>query len=42
MGVLNTTENEHFCDAAPSHGTEYATPAVSMSEKLPRRHGALP
>jgi len=42
MGVLNTTKIEDFCDAAPSHDTDYAIPAVCASEKLPKRHGALP
>jgi hypothetical protein len=42
MGVLNTIKTEDFCDAAPSHGTDNATPAVRVSEVLPGRHGALP
>jgi len=42
MGVLNTTKIEDFFDGAPSHVTDYAIPAVWASEKLPRRHGALP
>jgi hypothetical protein len=42
MGVLNTRKTEDFCDAAPSRSIDYAILVVGVSEKLPRRHGALP
>ena len=40
--VFNTMKIGDFCDAAPSHSTDYAIPAVFMSEKLPRMQGAPP
>lgn len=35
-----TTKIQVFWDAAPGHSTDYAIPAVCMSEKLPSRLGA--